>query len=69
MNTVTVEYNPNNKVATGLINVLYNVKGVHIKNYTPVIEEESDYNPEFVEEILRSRASKGIKIKLEDLWK
>ena len=29
----------------------------------------SHYNPEFVEKVLRARASKGIAIKTEDLWK
>ena len=37
------------------------------------IEEEKPYNPEFVKEILEAEQSlkdgKGIKIKLEDLWK
>ena len=37
------------------------------------IEEEKPYNPEFVKEILeaeqRLKDGKGIKIKLEDLWK
>lgn len=37
------------------------------------IEEEKPYNPEFVKEILEAEQSikegKGVKIKLEDLWK
>jgi hypothetical protein len=37
------------------------------------IEDEKPYNPEFVKEILEAEQSikdgKGIKIKLEDLWK
>ena len=37
------------------------------------IEEEKQYNPEFVKEILDAEQSikegKGLKIKLEDLWK
>ena len=36
-------------------------------------KEEKPYNPEFVKEILNAeqsiKAGKGIKIKLEDLWK
>jgi len=38
-----------------------------------IIEEEKPYNPEFVKEILEAEQSikegKGVKIKLEDLWK
>jgi hypothetical protein len=38
-----------------------------------IIEEEKPYNPEFVKEILDAEQSikdgKGVKIKLEDLWK
>ncbi|WP_426062389.1 DUF2683 family protein [Flavobacterium sp. DSP2-3-1] len=38
-----------------------------------IIKEENPYNPEFVKEILEAEQSikdgKGIKIKLEDLWK
>ena len=38
-----------------------------------IIKEENPYNPEFVKEILQAEQSikdgKGIKIKLEDLWK
>jgi hypothetical protein len=61
--------------------VLKNVK----KKYFPVlkslakslgfeiVEEEKPYNPEFVKEILDAEQSikdgKGVKIKLEDLWK
>uniref|UniRef100_A0A0N8DSQ4 Uncharacterized protein n=1 Tax=Daphnia magna TaxID=35525 RepID=A0A0N8DSQ4_9CRUS len=37
------------------------------------IKEEKPYNPEFVKEILEAEQSikdgKGVKIKLEDLWK
>lgn len=38
-----------------------------------IVKEENPYNPEFVKEILEAEQSikdgKGIKIKLEDLWK
>lgn len=38
-----------------------------------IIKEEKPYNPEFVKEILEAeqgiKDGKGIKIKLEDLWK
>jgi len=32
-------------------------------------EEKSPYNQEFVNEILESRNSQGVKIKTADLWK
>lgn len=38
-----------------------------------IVQEEKPYNPEFVKEILDAEQSikdgKGVKIKLEDLWK
>jgi hypothetical protein len=38
-----------------------------------ILQEEKPYNPEFVKEILEAEKSikegKGVKIKLEDLWK
>ncbi|WP_395066651.1 DUF2683 family protein [Flavobacterium sp.] len=38
-----------------------------------IVQEEKPYNPEFVKEILDAEKSikdgKGVKIKLEDLWK
>ena len=38
-----------------------------------IVKEEKPYNPEFVKEILEAEQSikdgKGIKIRLEDLWK
>jgi hypothetical protein len=38
-----------------------------------IVKEEKPYNPEFVKEILEAEQSikegKGVKIKLEDLWK
>ncbi len=40
-----------------------------IKTLDYVKVEESPYNPEFVEKIQKSRASKGKEIKTKDLWK
>lgn len=40
-----------------------------IKTLDFVKVDESPYNPEFVKEIQKSRASKGKVIKTEDLWK
>jgi len=40
-----------------------------IKTLDYIKVNESPYNPDFVEEIQKSRASKGKVIKTEDLWK
>ena len=40
-----------------------------IKTLDYVKVNESPYNPEFVKEIQKSRATKGKIIKTEDLWK
>jgi hypothetical protein len=40
-----------------------------IKTLDYIKVNESPYNPEFVKEIQKSRASKGKVIKTEDLWK
>ena len=70
MNTITVQYNPKNEIAIGLIGVLSKIRGVRIKNSAALVkEEEYPYNPDFVEEILQSDRSEGVKIKREDLWK
>jgi hypothetical protein len=66
MNTITVEYNPNNEVVIGLIDVLSKIQDVQVRNYTAF---ESPYDHEFVNKIQRSMKSKGKSIKLEDLWK
>ena len=70
MNTIVVEYNPKDKLTNCLIEALSNIKSVKINSYINFQkEEECSYDPEFVEKILRSRASKGTKIAKEDLWK
>ena len=69
MNTVTVRYNPSDRIAAGLIDVLSKMKGVQLRNNAAIIEKASHYDPTFVEEILKSDKSKGTKIELEDLWK
>lgn len=40
-----------------------------IKTLDYIKVNESPYNPDFVKEIQKSRASKGKVIKTEDLWK
>ena len=69
MNTVTVKYNPSDRIVAGLIDVLSMMKGVQLKKDTHIVEKTSPYDPTFVEEILKSDRSKGIKVELEDLWK
>ena len=70
MNTIMITYNPNNKVVRGLIDILSNIRGVQLKRELSLEEKtELEYNKEFVEKIDRSLASKGRKIKFEDLWK
>jgi len=74
MNTATVEYNPNNKVAIGLLDVLNNVKGVKVKiNYTFPDEEKCPYSKEFQakmdESIKQAEEGRLTRIDLDNLWK
>jgi hypothetical protein len=68
MATVTVKINTRTrktKYLLGLISeIAQNDKNIEIIGQLP-----SPYNPEFVQEIQKSRASKGTVIKTEDLWK
>jgi hypothetical protein len=61
-----VEYNPNNEIVIGLIDVLSKIQDVHVREHTA---HESPYDPMFVEKIQKSMKSEGKSIKLEDLWK
>jgi hypothetical protein len=63
MATITLEYNPNNALARGIID---SVKSAGVFR---VMEEKSPYRKEFVEKIQESRKSKGVIIKTSDLWK
>ena len=63
MATITLQYNPNNSLAMSIIN---SIKATDVFQITG---EKSTYNKEFVEEIQKSRKSKGVVIKTEDLWK
>jgi len=63
MATITLRYNPNNALAKSII------RSVKSAGVFQVVEEQSPYNKEFVEEIQESRSNKGVVIKTEDLWK
>jgi len=63
MATITLEYNPNNDLAKSII------ASVKSAGVFKVSEETSPYNKEFVEQINKSRKSKGTVIKTEELWK
>jgi len=63
MATITLQYNPNNALATSIIN------SVRAAGVFQIADEKSTYNKEFVEEIQKSRKTKGVVIKTEDLWK
>jgi hypothetical protein len=63
MATITLRYNPNNALAKSIIR---SVKSAGVFRIT---EEKSPYCKKFVEEIQKSRESKGIVIKTADLWK
>jgi hypothetical protein len=63
MSTITLEYNPDNALAKSIIRSIKSAGVFEVK------EEKSPYIKEFVEEIQKSRKSKGHVIKTEDLWK
>ena len=67
METITLRYDASNPALRGLLAAFLKLDGV-----TKVKTEkssETEYDPEFVKKIARSRKSKGKKIALEDLWK
>ena len=63
MTSITLRYNPNNTLAMSII------RSIKSAGVFQIAEETSPYNKEFVEEIQKSRKSKGAVIKTEDLWK
>lgn len=67
MATITLKYNARNSIASSLIDSIKKSGVFQIQEDTAV--KKSPYDPEFVKKIERSRASKGKKINLEDLWK
>jgi hypothetical protein len=65
MATVTIKINARTQKTKYLLGLISEIA----KNDKNVEIVESEYNPEFVKEILKSKASKGKAIKTEDLWK
>jgi hypothetical protein len=68
MATVTVKINARTRKTQYLLGLISEI-AKNDKNVEIIGLEESPYNPEFVKELLKSRASKGKLIKTEDLWK
>lgn len=68
MTTVTVKINARTKKTQYLLGLISEI-AKNDKNVEILGLPESPYNAEFVQEIQKSRASKGKAIKTEDLWK
>jgi len=68
----SVSYNPNNKLATDILNKLSRVEGVQI-NYSLPEEEECPYSKEFQmkmdESIKQEKEGKLTRIDVDNLWK
>ena len=62
---VLIEYDASNSSAKKIMDFLLSFEYFKSKE----MEDECPYNEEFIKKIEASRKSKGIKIKLEDLWK
>ncbi|HNW51922.1 MAG TPA: hypothetical protein PKH79_12625 [Prolixibacteraceae bacterium] len=67
MAQITFEYDGRNQAAKKAIDLFVSLGLFKIKSEQD--EEKSPYSPEFVQQIQKSRASKGKVIKTEDLWK
>ncbi|MDP3432888.1 MAG: hypothetical protein Q8T04_07995 [Bacteroidota bacterium] len=68
MATVTIKINTRTKKTQHLFGLISEI-AKNDKNVEIIEGDESPYNEEFVNEIIKSRASKGKVIKTEDLWK
>jgi hypothetical protein len=68
MATVTVKINTSSKKTQYLLGLISEI-AQNDKNIEIIESDKDGYNEEFVEEILKSRESKGKVIKTEDLWK
>ncbi|MBR0502146.1 MAG: hypothetical protein IJJ77_02760 [Paludibacteraceae bacterium] len=66
MATITLSYNARNSIAASMIDAIRKSGVFKIEEKS---EQESPYDPKFVEKIERSKKSKGKSIKTEDLWK
>jgi len=68
MATITVKINARTKKTQYLLGLISEI-AKNDKNVEIIGMGESPYDPDFVKEIRKSRASKGKVIKTEDLWK
>ena len=68
MTTVSIKINASTRKTQYLLGLIGEI-AKNDKNIEISKTEDGPYNPEFVKEILKSRASKGKAIKTEDLWK
>ena len=63
METLTIEYNAQDKAVKQIINGLLAVGVFHIK------DAKSPYNPEFVEKIRKAEKQPSVKVDIDNLWK
>ncbi len=68
MATVTIKINARTRKTKYLLGLISEI-AKNDNNVEIISPVESPYNPDFVMEIQKSRASKGKVIKTEDLWK
>jgi len=73
METTLVSYNPNNKVAIGLLEKLARVEGVEVKiNYVVQEEEKNCYSKSFSKKMLKSiqevENGEVVRIDRKTLW-
>jgi hypothetical protein len=68
MATVTVKINTCTRKTKYLLGLISEIAKTD-KNIEIIGQLPNPYNPEFVQEIQKSRAGKGKVIKIEDLWK
>jgi hypothetical protein len=65
----TIVIDDSTKAGAGLLEVAKSMAKLHKSVKVTTVPVESPYNPEFVKEIQKSRASKGKAVRTEDLWK
>ena len=69
METITLTYDVHNVLANNLIATIKSANVFQIIESKSRSKETGIYNESFVNELLASKRSKGVKIKDEDLWK
>jgi hypothetical protein len=65
MESLTINYNPRNPLANSIVDM------IKVANVFKIEEPKTKniYNEKFVDELLASKNSKGVKIEDADLWK